>query len=679
MSDERRFSNIGERLRVARRRAFVGRSAELRLFRSALEDRAESFAVLFITGPGGVGKSALLRRFADEAADAGYAVVEVDGLTGAPTPEEFEAATAKALTEDRTVLLVDTFEEYQSLEGWLRDRFLPRLPSDALVVFAGRARPGAVWWSDPGWHDVVRVITLDDLPRDDAVALLSARGVPPELHPALISFAGGHPLALSLAAAVVKDSPGGSEGWTPTQDVIGTLLSRLVGQVPSTVHRRALEICAHVNTTTESLLRAILPEADAGALFAWLRQLPFMESGPRGIHPHDVVREVLDTDLQWRDSQWYEDMHGRLLRHFVEQVRTASEPDRLATTTALMYLLRHGFGLFGEGGEHDVYEDVLRPDDRQAILELAAEFVNEASVAIADFWLRQRPEAFSTYRSSESGELVGFLTFLRLAEPCEEENAADPAVAEAWAHVRKTSPLRDGEHLAVSRFLVTRDGTPSPAGDLIAARILTEVIRSGQIAWSCTVLMDPETWRRFPNFANRRPPIIQIGDRPFGLFFENWQEMRFETWLGQLVRRGTAPESTTPEPPVREFEVLSRFEFDAAVRGALRSFNRPDALSANPLIRTRAVAEVGSPPSVAALRELLSDVVERLGDDPRDAKLYRAVRMTFLQGIPTQQAAAERLGLPFSTYYRHLSRGVARVCDLLWQRELAGMRFPEEM
>ena len=39
---------------------------------------------------------------------------------------------------------------------------------------------------------------------------------------------------------------------------------------------------------------------------------------------------------------------------------------------------------------------------------------------------------------------------------------------------------------------------------------------------------------------------------------------------------------------------------------------------------------------------------------------------------PTQEAAAELLGLPFSTYRGHLTRGLERVTDLLWERELYG-------
>jgi hypothetical protein len=73
-------------------------------------------------------------------------VVEIDGHTGASTPEEFEAAAAKVFTDDRPVLLVDTLEAYQALESWLRDRFLPRLPAAALVVLAGRTQPGSRFW-----------------------------------------------------------------------------------------------------------------------------------------------------------------------------------------------------------------------------------------------------------------------------------------------------------------------------------------------------------------------------------------------------------------------------------------------------------------------------------------------------------------------------------------------------
>jgi hypothetical protein len=667
-----RFTSLGERLQAARHKTFVGRSAEVALFRAALSDAGDSFAVQFITGPGGVGKSTLLRRFAGEAGEAGRTVVEIDGDRGPQTPEAFEADAAKMFTDDRAVLLVDGFEACRPLEGWLRDRFLPRLPAGSLVVIAGRRPPEPMWLSDPGWEDILRVVVLDDLPRDDAVALLAARGVPAALHPALLAFAGGHPLALSLAASAAKDGAGENAGWTPTRDVAEALLTRLVGRMPSPVHRQALEISAHVRTTTEGLLRAVLPETDAGALFDWLRRLSFMEPAPAGVRPHHVIRGALGADLSWRDPQWYEDMHRRLIRHFVTEVRAASDSASLPQLEALMYLVGHGSGLLAERDDHDVHEDVSRPGDRKAILEITAEKTNDETAAIVDFWLERRPDAFAVYRSSDSGEPAGFVLSLRLTAPDAEEDAVDPVVAEAWSYVRRMSPLREGEHLAIARLMLARDALPSPVGDLIAAKLVSTAIRSEAVAWTCLVLPDSANWQRFTVFGEEDPLVVPVGDRAFGLFCRNWQETRLETWLEQLTPLRAPTSRRVPHRrAVRKYAVLSRAEFDGAVRAALRSWNRPEDLAASPLIPARVVAEAGPDP-VDALRKVLDETVEKLAADPREAKLHQAITMTFMQNTPTQQAAADRLGLPFSTYRRHLTRGLERVCDLLWQRELLG-------
>jgi hypothetical protein len=112
---------LRDRLESARRRFFVGRAAELDLFRSALAATDLPFAVLYVSGPGGVGKTALLKSFADSAAQCGVRHVHVDGRDLESTPAGFLAALATGLGVDgdpvgvlaaggRTVLLVDTYE-----------------------------------------------------------------------------------------------------------------------------------------------------------------------------------------------------------------------------------------------------------------------------------------------------------------------------------------------------------------------------------------------------------------------------------------------------------------------------------------------------------------------------------------------------------------------------------------
>jgi ABC-type transport system involved in cytochrome c biogenesis ATPase subunit len=59
-------SRVGDRLQRARDRVFAGRAAELGIFRSALSGDGKAPAVLYVHGPGGIGKSMLLRRFAGQ-------------------------------------------------------------------------------------------------------------------------------------------------------------------------------------------------------------------------------------------------------------------------------------------------------------------------------------------------------------------------------------------------------------------------------------------------------------------------------------------------------------------------------------------------------------------------------------------------------------------------------------
>jgi hypothetical protein len=103
------------------------------------------------------------------------------------------------------------------------------------------------------------------------------------------------------------------------------------------------------------------------------------------------------------------------------------------------------------------------------------------------------------------------------------------------------------------------------------------------------------------------------------------------------------------------------------VKQALRDLGRDDLLGRNPLLGLRLVREAGGGP--AALRAALTDTAGVLHGHPRDEKLFRAVDRTYLRPAPTQERAAELLGLPFSTYRRHLAQGVARIAARLWEQE----------
>jgi hypothetical protein len=95
---------LRERLRDLRRRSFAGRDREVAAFRSALAD----FGLLFVHGPGGVGKSALLDVFADVAADAGRSAVRVDARHLRLGPDVLPALVASG----GSAVLVDQATQY---------------------------------------------------------------------------------------------------------------------------------------------------------------------------------------------------------------------------------------------------------------------------------------------------------------------------------------------------------------------------------------------------------------------------------------------------------------------------------------------------------------------------------------------------------------------------------------
>ncbi len=133
-------------------------------------------------------------------------------------PAIIRPARRRRRAASRSALLVDSFEQCRRLETWLRDRFLPRLGDDAVVVVAGRRPPELEWAVDPGWQRALRVLPLRPLDRARSELLLHANGVDPGRYEAIVRFAGGNPLALSLAAATTAATaaPGRAAAWVPS-------------------------------------------------------------------------------------------------------------------------------------------------------------------------------------------------------------------------------------------------------------------------------------------------------------------------------------------------------------------------------------------------------------------------------------------------------------------------------
>ncbi|MEV0193887.1 ATP-binding protein [Kitasatospora purpeofusca] len=666
------MASVKQRLSTARVQAFVGRDEELDGFARALTGDPQAPFAFYLVGPGGIGKSTLLRRLADHARSTGRLLLELDGRFVGRDPADFEHAAAPLLDIPGTVLFVDSFEHCQWLETWLWQRFLPRAADDTLVVLAGRLAPQPQWTADPAWSGLLRVLELGPFSETQARSLLSTAQVPPQLRERVLRFAGGNPLALSLAAAAREDDWSREGVWAPSADVLRTLLSGLVGEVPTAAHRRALEVAAQARSTSEELLAAVLPDEDAHLLFGWLRGLPFMESGQRGLYPHDAARETLAADLRWRAPNAFVEMRRRLAEEYLRLLREAPEEQVRTVTDELFHLFRDGelvARLRTWSREDEVHDRPLHPEDLDTVLRMATETEGPESAELVRYWARRQPQAFSVYRLVSTGRVVAFTARLALPAPADPEDlATDPVVAAAWAYTEATAPVRPGEHIGVSRFTVypERYQVPSRVIDLSSSRAQAESARARARAYGFAVWRDADTWAaRVSGSLTDTGARPRVGAHTYGVFGVDWRQLPVETWLRHLM-------TSTPVPTRAGPSGVSRTAFDQAVREAFTHWRDPGAFAACALLRTRLAADLDEP--VGELRALLRQAVEDLAQDPRGARAREALTAGYFSGAPTQEGAARRLGLPYGTYRRHLRQGLDLLCEALWAQELHGSR-----
>lgn len=691
--------SLQQRLDQARRRRFVGRETERESVRAALTSADLPFFVLYVFGPGGVGKTSLMREFAHIGRDAGLPVAQVDGRQFDPSPDSFLRAVCMALdlppntdpvnylasNPGRLMILIDTYELLTPIDGWVREQFLPGLRGDIFVILAGRHPPALPWRTDPGWQVMMRILPLRNLDPTESRAYLELRGVPVGQIDAVLDFTHGHALALSLVADTFDQGMDVQFRPEVAPDVIQILLEQLVQQVPSPLHREALEASALVRLTTESLLAALLQRDSVHDVFAWLRGLSFMETDRRGLFPHDLAREALVADVRWRNPDWFAELHTRARAYYMSHIKTGTGREQRRLLSDLIYLHRDNpsvrpFFLWQESGTF--FTDAFRPDDLEALAEMVERHEGQTSAALAVHWLSRQPHNVSVLRGA-NGTPLGFLARVSLEATSAADRQLDPAVEAAW-RVLQQKPLRSGETAMLFRFWMASQSyqSVSPEQTRLVLNMIQDYLITPGLAFTLVPLADPVFWQMAFEYADMErltQADFTIDGRHYGVYGHDWRETPPLAWFELLAERemNITPPSPRSHSGGESIIVLSEADFATAVRDALRDFTDTTALSTNPLIRSRLVLAVSGdappPARAAALRQILRETAESLQESPRLSKFYRALYHTYMQPAVTQEQAAEVLDLPFSTYRRHLRSGIEEVTMRLWAREIGNL------
>lgn len=463
---------LADRLDDIRRSRFIGRTAEIELFRGMLDRRSRA-AILHVHGVGGIGKSTLLAEFARLAETKGRPVLQIDARNVPPTLQAFQSAANTDGAPPGIVLLVDSLDHQDALGQWLMRDFLPSLPADAVVVLAGRTKPDLEWRLDPGYAELMRVVTLDPLGAADADALLRVRGVAAADLGAATAAGHGHPLALALLADAI--AAGRTDLVTsPTERVrlFADLVGRFTTDVPTPQHADALRLLILARNTTASMIADILGTAHGPALTDWLAMLPFVERGPHGLTPHDLVREVLEGDWLHQDTEGLERLRQGAMRHIHRQMVRNGPDDRHRLSQDWTFLVRDTplWRYLDWTRFNSFYAGPLAASDTDAAVDMVRSALGPESARIATHWIGLQPGGWMAVHDGE-GAVCGVLCTVDLMLVDRSRPMPDPVTAAALDAVVHHRPDRVGQAL-LSRFCVHGGSLalPNPTFDSRLAR-----------------------------------------------------------------------------------------------------------------------------------------------------------------------------------------------------------------
>jgi hypothetical protein len=520
----------------------------------------------------------------------------------------------------------------------------------------------------------VAVHRLEAFDPAESGELLAQAGVAPQAWAHLVNLGRGHPLTMALLAdrAASGEVP---DALADAPDLISALLESFLGDVPSEAHLIGLATCATAWLTTEELL-ARMVGADAAVVWQWLARQPFVTGTPRGLFAHDLVRDVLDAEFERRAPERYRTYRRAIRDHAVAGVRAATGLDRQLHGQQMLFMLRRTpltGAMFAGRARGCAMVVSSRPDEHEQVCAIVERFEGPGSAELARAWLDEQPEQLSVVRAGDGVAAFSYHVVSPSGSALEER---DPIVRAILGHVAREGPIRPSEQVGIQRFA----GAHGPDSDQYAllatsVRNITEWL-TRPLAWSFLIDVSSGYWAPLLDYMAFAPQVeVTIGGRRRVAYGIDWRRLPVDTFLDLLVERGRSGGTGPPPAGLLRPPPLDRARFGAAVRVALQTLHRPDQFAASPLIGSALAATTGGP-TAGQLRTTIEAAVARLAEEPKGDRLRAVLHRTYLRPAPTQEAAAEVLDLPLSTYRRYLVRALDHLTDLLWMVEIGDVRLP---
>lgn len=458
---------------------FWGRDAELAILAKLLSQQRP--LVQFIEGPPGIGKSALVRKFAQLSRSDKISAILLDCRSIEPTAQGLSDHLAAALEcpqasldaiyrtigamSGRVILIFDPFELFRLLNTWLREIFAPGLPENARMLLVSRQRMSHAWILQSPWSGFVSCLELEPLSESAALSYLGEQGLNDKTAKHVAGICRGHPLALTLAGTLAAEGRIEQAANSAENMLVAELSRFYLAGLEDPLLRRAIEAAALLRRLTRPLLQSVLRETSSDHLYDRLAALTLVDISADGLFLHDSVREAVAKFVISHDpeaARRHKQAAWRVLRN---QIKTAKSSELWLYTADIIYLLSNPMvreAFFPDAVPHVVVVPA-RPVDFPAILAIIEQHEGKQGARWLGHWLEKQPRAFRVVRNDDD-VVIGFYCAAD-TDNLEPEIIAEDPLAAAWdRHARETRMPASQSALFLRRWLSLETGEgPSAA------------------------------------------------------------------------------------------------------------------------------------------------------------------------------------------------------------------------
>lgn len=609
---------------------FTGRASETRLLEGFLAVDSGA-CVAFVHGPGGIGKSMLLREAVRRARPMGYRIHWVDGRSA--DAAEQALSVASKVRDEAVLMVVDTYEAIQAVDADLRGVLSAEPSSRGRALIGGRLPPSGSW-EDPPWNKMMLSLRLGPLSQDEAAILVERRGA--RAPTKLIDWARGEPLALSVAAdALSSGTRFDPHALGDDEGIARALLGRLAAAEVNSMRSDILVAASVARAVDGDALRAMLPRVEPQEATRWLRQLSFTEELDARVAVHARVREAVRTLIRTEDPGHYRELRRRLVDHLHRRAHSggrdwANEMADLVDDPRL----RWGLGV-EQAATHRA--GPIRPGDEKAVAAVI-ETNQPRRWSYLRRWFRESPQHIVAVRD-EAGDLTGVGIYVTVddAPPWSDE---DPVLGR-WLADARTGP---GPALLIRAGLPVQ-WTPGRAAVGNSALLARRDLEPRRI-YGLGYRHNPDQIAFVEAMGYRRREDLDVND---GEVAVESHVLYLDHGVADHVRVLVYRDLGLPTAIAPDIRM--------SVREALRRFHNDESLSSSPLATGGTVSERSE-----SVRDLLRRGVSSAFGDSAEERLLRAtIERGYLAAGSSHEATARALHLARSTYFRHLAKAVERL------------------